>query len=128
MHGSQGPSFVRIAHARHHRDPSSLTWRGSFVFGGAFLVALAGGAALGTLLLGRAVWMVAIGVGLGSIAYSLSHRYAHSAMFRPSDESGSTWNAHLRHHDRDARTNFGFTTRFWDRVFGTAADNRPVDT
>lgn len=82
-------------------------------------------AALGAIVFGRSSLLLATGVGIGSIAYSLSHRYAHSETFTPDARSRSPWNAHLRHHNLDARANFGFTTVFWDRVFGTIGE-RPL--
>lgn len=79
----------------------------------------------GAIVFGRSSLLLATGVGIGSIAYSLSHRYAHSETFTPDARSRSPWNAHLRHHNLDARANFGFTTVFWDRVFGTIGE-RPL--
>lgn len=125
MHSEMGPRFIRRSHAQHHRDPLGLTWRDSIAFGGSFLLALAGVAALGAIVFGRSSLLLATGVGIGSIAYSLSHRYAHSETFTPDARSRFPWNAHLRHHNLDARANFGFTTVFWDRVFGTIGE-RPL--
>jgi len=34
--------------------------------------------------------------------------------------------SHELHHGETPRHNFGIVTRFWDRVFGTYADNRPT--
>ena len=107
MHGAVGPLFIRLTHAEHHRNPSAMTWSGSARFASAFLLGLAGATAVAAIVLGPLVWSIAVGVALGSVAYSLAHRYAHSESFTPAARSESAWTAHLRHHSYDTRAGFG---------------------
>src|SRR5690242_8957688 len=61
-----------------------------------------------------------VGFAAGTVAYvlwvALCHKWSHEAPRR------MFWmhpNVHAVHHDRPPRWNFGVTTGFWDRVFGT---------
>ena len=116
MHGTNSSVLAR-SHRAHHQAPDDLSIRGSFVYGSVALFAIAGSAAITSLILGQAAWYLALGFSIGVLSYIVSHWITHLA-------AGSTrlrapWAAHLRHHAGHPDTNFGFSTSMWDRVFGT---------
>ena len=68
-----------------------------------------------------------VGFFLGCVTYifllALVHKLSHE---RPRLIFWMSPNAHALHHGETPRHNFGIVTRFWDVVFGTYADCRPV--
>ena len=75
------------------------------------------------------VHSVSAGVGffLGGVAYvfllASVHKLSHE---RPGLIFWMSRNSHVLHHGDTPRCNFGIVTRFWDVVFGTYADQRPL--
>jgi sterol desaturase/sphingolipid hydroxylase (fatty acid hydroxylase superfamily) len=72
---------------------------------------------------------VAAGIGffVGGVTYVLLlasvHKLSHE---RPGLIFWMSRNSHVLHHGDTPRFNFGIVTRFWDVVFGTYADQRPL--
>lgn len=111
-------------HRGHHRVPEDV---GGALLGTSFAVSNGAVAAVAAAGIGAAVGgPVAVGSAVaageaGLLAYEWVHLLSHSgyrgrtAWFRQLRAS------HLRHHHRDDATNFGITSRFVDRLLGTAA-------
>lgn len=106
------------AHLIHHSFPNlknkvALSW-----FSMSVEVLLIAGA-LRLLLSGVSVGMWYLGFMGTIVTYDSIHYYCH---FGPETTLGWLKRLrinHLKHHYRDQQTNFGVTTNFWDRVFGT---------
>lgn len=113
-----------ISHQRHHGDPpeGGVTYREKLRQ--RFPLVLKASAGISATLfpvLGRSTttWMMA-GL-LGGYAYSewFHHTMHHRA---PRNEVERwMWRYHYIHHFENSKVNFGFTSPFWDYVFGTAA-------
>ncbi|MEZ5260861.1 MAG: sterol desaturase family protein [Acidimicrobiales bacterium] len=112
------------AHRGHHRVPDDVA---GALLGGRYAAAdgliVAGlAAAVGRGVAGPAGTITAAAAGQGSLlAYEWTHLLAHTG-YKPR----TRWfrrlrAAHLRHHFRDERTNYGVTSRLGDRILGTAA-------
>jgi sterol desaturase/sphingolipid hydroxylase (fatty acid hydroxylase superfamily) len=104
-------------HASHHRgpkDPSALPFWSSAVCAPALLWLL-------TRLFGTplALWFLC-GFFAAYFSYGMLHHLQHSVRIKnvPFKWLRRKWIAHAVHHGR-ADVNFGVTTSFWDRVFGT---------
>ena len=107
-----------ILHGVHHDHPNdpmrvvmppgaSLPLAAAFVLG--FHAVLASSTA----------WAFGAGFFAGYLAYDLTHFRLHHTL--PRTRLGRRLRAHhMRHHFSDHTTAFGVSTRFWDRVFGTA--------
>jgi sterol desaturase/sphingolipid hydroxylase (fatty acid hydroxylase superfamily) len=112
------------AHRGHHLAPDDVA--GALLgvryalWDGAGVGVLA--AAVGTAAVGPAGALPAAATGeAGLLAYEWLHLLSHSG-YRPR----TRWfrrlrAAHLRHHFRDDRANYGVTSRLADRMLGTAA-------
>lgn len=118
------------SHRGHHEVPDDvagalLGWRYALSDGAG--VALLGG------LVGRAVGGVgragtraatlsgAAAAEVGLLAYEWTHLLSHSGTTLRTRWYRGLRAAHLRHHYRDERANFGITSRLADRALGTAA-------
>lgn len=108
-------------HRGHHRVPDdvagALLGTSYAVSNGLAVSALAGG--VGRLF--GSAGAGALAGQLGLLGYEWTHLLSHSG-YQPR----TAWfrhlrAAHLRHHFRDERTNYGVTSRLADRVFRTAA-------
>lgn len=111
-------------HRGHHQVPDDV---GGALLGTSFAASNGAVVAVAAAGIGAAVGgPVAVGSAVaageaGLLAYEWVHLLSHSgyrgrtAWFRQLRAS------HLRHHHRDAATNFGITSRFVDRLLGTAA-------
>lgn len=69
-------------------------------------------------------YFLTAGVLLGSLVYDWLHLAFHFDDMMPHLIRSSPWfkkmkNAHMRHHFRDNRTEFGVTSQLWDTLFGT---------
>jgi sterol desaturase/sphingolipid hydroxylase (fatty acid hydroxylase superfamily) len=102
-------------HREHHVKPTELIGVPSFISSGivvvvcyfplaAFQPVLAAGFVSGMLI--------------GYAAYMLVHHATHHWKIEPGDWLYPSRVRHMAHHYRES-TNFGVTTGFWDRVFGT---------
>jgi sterol desaturase/sphingolipid hydroxylase (fatty acid hydroxylase superfamily) len=115
FHGPTGA--MRAIHQAHHDGPHdhvALPCLSSAVVGGLAWWALA--AALGTVI-ASFFWC---GFMAGYVAYGAVHHLEHSLKISalPFRWMQRRWAVHAVHH-RLLGTNFGVTTSFWDRVFGT---------
>jgi sterol desaturase/sphingolipid hydroxylase (fatty acid hydroxylase superfamily) len=115
------PILSRV-HELHHEAPNDLIgtpgWASAIV--GVFVVTIPCSLALG-FDLGIAV---TAGLATGYLWYVFVHYATHH--FRPRRNS-YLYRArvrHARHHHLSHDGNFGVTTGFWDRVFGTALEGR----
>ncbi|MCC6438447.1 MAG: sterol desaturase family protein [Acidimicrobiales bacterium] len=112
------------AHRGHHRAPDDVAGAllGARYAAADGLVVAGLAAALGRLVAGPAGTITGAAAGQGALlAYEWTHLLAHTG-YRPR----TRWfrrlrAAHLRHHFRDERANFGVTSRLGDRILGTAA-------
>jgi sterol desaturase/sphingolipid hydroxylase (fatty acid hydroxylase superfamily) len=113
------PVFSAL-HDSHHQTPNAFIGVPSFVSSG-FLVAVcyfpvrmfdavAASGFTGGMLLGYA-------------AYMFIHHATHHFAIRPGDWLYASRVRHMAHHYHD-NANFGVSTGFWDRVFGTTGARR----
>jgi sterol desaturase/sphingolipid hydroxylase (fatty acid hydroxylase superfamily) len=108
------PFFARL-HDAHHERPKSLVGFPSFV-ASALIVAVCYWPWRGSSPAGAAGF--ASGLAIGYAVYMFVHHATHHFALR---DGGWLYRARLRHnahHYRDG-VNFGVTTGFWDRIFGT---------
>jgi len=112
FHGK--PSPAARGHALHHREPSAPIATPFFT---GLTVAILLWLGLGRVLSAATTLFYISGMTVGYTAYGSIHYMFHQRIFR------SPWLARLqRHHEihhRYARTNFGITNRFIDRLMGT---------
>ncbi len=103
-------------HDEHHKKPNEFIGVPSFVSSGllvavcyfplaAFYPILAGGFVSGMMI--------------GYAGYMFMHHASHHMKIEPDHWLYGARVRHMAHHYRD-NTNFGVTTGFWDRLFGTA--------
>ena len=109
--------WVKDQHDVHHDDQMALvgtpTWFSLLVFA-AFVT-------LPTLLatsLGTALALTG-GMMLGYLWYVTAHYGMHHWQIKSSSYLGGLRRHHALHHHFEDLGNFGVTSRFWDRVFGT---------
>ncbi len=106
-------------HGLHHASPLALIGTPTWMSVSILVVAV---------LIPTSLWLgfivadgMTVGIMLGYLWYGTVHHVIHH---RANDSSPSYFNElrawHLRHHYSPKSGNFGVTTRFWDRVFGTA--------
>lgn len=119
MHGP--PSVARTGHAHHHANPTALV---SAPFALVFLVAFGLWGVLGLVLSSGPVALFIGGMYAGYNLYGVIHHVEHRC------EAFVSRVGYLRRHDglHDVHhawqdVNFGVTTLFWDRVFGTYAES-----
>ena len=107
-------------HEAHHRAPNDLIGVPSFVSSG--LVVL-----LGYLPFRPFAPVGAAGFATGLLAgyaiYMFVHHATHHMAIKPGHWLYDARVRHMAHHYHDD-TNFGVSTGFWDRVFGTAGRRR----
>jgi sterol desaturase/sphingolipid hydroxylase (fatty acid hydroxylase superfamily) len=119
------PDGKLSSHLTHHSFPNLKNKVALGFFENSLIIAaIALGLSFFLPLLCVALWC--IGFILTLICYDAMHYYCH---FGP--EINIEWLKrlrinHLKHHYRDQQTNFGVTTNFWDKVFGTY-DNKLKD-
>jgi len=123
FHGPTGA--MRAMHQAHHDGPHdhvALPCISSAVVGGLAWWALS--TAVGTVI-ASFFWC---GFLTGYVAYGTVHHLEHSIRISalPSRWMQRRWAVHAVHH-RLVGTNFGVTTSFWDRVFGTYYRSRRRD-
>jgi len=113
-----GFPFLSQMHAGHHRAPRALIGTPSWIsvlvlFGVVFLPAWRAGS------LAVACGLTA-GVAGGYVWYGIVHHVIHHRRPRPlAVRLVGLVHYHLRHHYATRPGNFGVSTPFWDRVFGT---------
>jgi sterol desaturase/sphingolipid hydroxylase (fatty acid hydroxylase superfamily) len=117
---SRTRNFITHRHRLHHKSNEADTLWGDFRD---FLPGMLPVCWIGFLI------SPASGISflLGSVAYvfllALVHKLSHE---RPQLIFWMSPNSHALHHGETPRHNFGIVTRFWDRVFGTYANHRPI--
>ena len=111
-------AYLARMHALHHRAPQDYvgtpTWLSLAVLIGFLLLPI--WHFVGLPIAGG----LTAGVMIGYLWYGLTHHWIHHSRggaLRRHLESRRV--RHLRHHYSPKRGNFGVTTAFWDRVFGT---------
>lgn len=112
------------AHRGHHRIPDDVAGAllGARYAAADGLVVAGLAATVGRVVAGPAGTVTGAAAGQGALlAYEWTHLLCHTG-YRPR----TRWfrrlrAAHLRHHFRDERTNYGVTSRLGDRILGTAA-------
>lgn len=113
----RAPGF-RGLHEEHHRDPKAFvgtpTWLSVVVI---LSLVLLPSVAMCGLPVGSSF---TAGLTLGYLAYVTAHYAAHYGHFAPGSYLSRLKRRHAMHHHSDVEGNFGVTTPFWDRVFGTA--------
>jgi sterol desaturase/sphingolipid hydroxylase (fatty acid hydroxylase superfamily) len=112
LHGP--PSMARRGHARHHADDTALISTPAFSI---LLIAYGIAALLTRVVPIDVACFLVFGVYAGYNHYALLHHYHHrrAAAAECVDGLGGF---HRAHHERQS-VNFGITTTFWDRLFGT---------
>jgi len=108
---------VARLHEQHHAKPGAYvgtpTWMSLLCF-------VLGGFAPALVLFG---WQVASGLTIGLLFGYLWYLLVHDAVHRRQVQRGSLLYKlkihHARHHHAKMPGNFGVTSSFWDRVFGT---------
>jgi len=111
-----GRNIAAVAHARHHVEPG-VVYGPPFYYGVAIaalhavLVALPFGAASGLAFAGALL--------LGYVQHGLVHHSAHRYPILDILGSRSALRKHHALHHRVGRGNFGVSTMWWDRMFGT---------
>ena len=112
FHGPDLP-IVANEHTAHHRDPLATNpWARALGHAAVAVASIAPGAALRQ----RNLTAAGIAFAAGYSRYELLHFGLHH---RPEQADQVLRRHHDRHHRGGPRRNFGVTTTFWDRVFGT---------
>jgi sterol desaturase/sphingolipid hydroxylase (fatty acid hydroxylase superfamily) len=118
LHGV--PPFSGL-HDVHHRSPTAdigiPTWL-SAAFGGAVFASLYLGAGL-NLASGLTAGLI-----LGYLWFGLLHHAVHRWRARDGSYLHRAKRRHSRHHHERQPGNFGVTTAYWDRLFGTTVLDR----
>lgn len=108
---------IRDMHEAHHRDPHALTGTPAFVSASAYLFLLlpplwwGGGLAFACSL--------TAGILFGHLWYVTVHHLVHHRGARRGSLLSTLKRRHALHHHVTSDGNFGVTSGFWDRVFGT---------
>jgi sterol desaturase/sphingolipid hydroxylase (fatty acid hydroxylase superfamily) len=121
------PGVVAM-HDAHHHAPTGMVGAPVWISAALFSVAVL----LPAWLLGGRFFATGLTAGLatGYLWYMTVHHATHFWSARPGTYLYAAKRRHALHHHRDGDTNFGVTTGFWDRIFGTefevsAAPRRP---
>lgn len=117
---ARSATFITHRHRMHHKSNAADTLWGDFRD---FLLGMVPFCWIGFLHSTTA----GVGWSVGGVAYvfvlASVHKLSHE---RPAWVFWMPRNSHTLHHGETPRHNFGIVTRFWDRVFGTYADERPA--
>jgi len=107
-------------HEAHHADPSALVGTPSWLSALLFVVAafLPANWAFGS----TAACALTAGMMLGYLCYVGVHHVTHHWRLVPGSWLYGLKHRHARHHYAKTPGNFGVTTMFWDRVFGTGLE------
>jgi sterol desaturase/sphingolipid hydroxylase (fatty acid hydroxylase superfamily) len=115
LHGI--PPFSGL-HDAHHRNPTANigipTWLSAAAAAGVVFAPLWLGAGL-NIASGATAGMI-----VGYLWFGLLHHAIHRWRAREGSYLHRAKRRHSRHHNADHPCNFGVTTMYWDRLFGTA--------
>ncbi|MFO1185163.1 MAG: sterol desaturase family protein [Bauldia sp.] len=109
--------YIKEMHDAHHNDQEALigapTWLSMTIM---FLIVF-----LPLDLVLDFTWAAGItaGVALGYLWYVTTHHAVHHWKFAPDGYGMRLKRRHALHHHFDEKMNFGVTSGFWDKVFGT---------
>lgn len=110
---------LREMHSRHHASPAELigtpSWVSVPLFGVLVLAPLVHSAQ------SSVAYGATAGLMLGYLWYVAVHHATHHRRARPGTYVHRAKRWHAIHHHARRPCNFGVTTLFWDRVFGTAS-------
>lgn len=120
MHEMRGRGLPSVEHLRHHADVtyfSPASKKLASAAGTAVVVYPVATAIAGP----RRAQSFVVGMVATYFGYEVAHRRTHT---HPPRGRYGRWarRHHLHHHVGAPMRNFGVTTPFWDRVFGTAVD------
>jgi sterol desaturase/sphingolipid hydroxylase (fatty acid hydroxylase superfamily) len=108
---------LEATHKAHHDAPKDMIGTPTLIS----LMAFAGLACWPAVeLVGLRIasaWMT--GLLAGYLSYSLTHYAIHNLSMGKSRWAMTLKRHHALHHYREGESNFGVTTRIWDRLFGT---------
>jgi sterol desaturase/sphingolipid hydroxylase (fatty acid hydroxylase superfamily) len=116
--------WIRDRHEEHHLDPRAFVgtpaWLSVVAIASLVLLPSASifGLATGASFTG--------GLALAYLAYVAVHYATHHGHFAPGTYLSRLKRRHAIHHHGGVEGNFGVTTAFWDRVFGTASCGHPT--
>lgn len=110
---------LRDMHGRHHLEEDAYDGTPTWVSLAAFAVF----AFLPAWLLSDLMWATAITGGLmtGYLWYITVHHIVHHWHFKRPGYAYNLRRQHALHHHFDQTANYGVTSNFWDRIFGTKA-------
>jgi sterol desaturase/sphingolipid hydroxylase (fatty acid hydroxylase superfamily) len=114
--------FFAAMHDLHHEDPEGFVGTPTWLSLAAICVG-----ALFPLLWGTGFDFasgITAGLMLGYVWYGGVHHVLHHWRIRPGSHLYRWKRRHALHHYARRPCNFGVTTQFWDRVFGTAHPSR----
>ncbi len=114
------PPFKRL-HEAHHAHPGEFIGTPAWLSAPLFVLAWL---TLARELSRPAAGGAAAGLMAGYLAYSLLHDAVHHRRAAPGGWLARAKQRHARHHRPGARGDFGVSTAFWDRLFGTATTIR----
>jgi sterol desaturase/sphingolipid hydroxylase (fatty acid hydroxylase superfamily) len=108
---------IRRAHEQHHLEPAALISTPLFLIAG---IALLSWRLLGLIVSSGLAALLVAGVYAGYNAFALLHHWQHHNHRRAAAHTRPRrlQRFHQFHHHHQA-VNFGITTTFWDRAFGT---------
>jgi sterol desaturase/sphingolipid hydroxylase (fatty acid hydroxylase superfamily) len=111
MHELRGRGLASREHLRHHADRDSILEKWPIAWAGVIVVAV-------FLLRPLGGWALAFGYVGGYGTYDMLHWRAHR---RAPRNAYGRWvrMSHFHHHFHAPMRNFGVTSPFWDKVFGT---------
>lgn len=116
---ARSSTFVTHRHRLHHKSNAADTLWGDFRDFLAGMVPFCWFGFLHSVAAGVAFFLGGVTyVFLLASVHKLSHERPRLIFWMPR-------NSHALHHGETPRHNFGIVTRFWDKVFGTFADERP---
>ncbi len=115
--------ILRAMHATHHTRPDLLEGSPPAIL--PFALIIVAGPAIPAF--GAAAYSSLVaGLLTGYLGYSFMHYAAHHLRFGGQGYAARAKRWHMLHHFGPMDRNFGVTSGFWDRAFGTAADVPPA--
>ena len=109
--------YIKDMHLAHHDDQKALIGTPSYLS----LIIMAVAVLLPAVLLAGFAYGAGFtaGVTLGYLVYITVHHAVHHWKIKPGSYMYRLKHRHALHHHFDDEGNYGVTTGFWDKVFGT---------